>query len=103
MLTQNFDNVDDQFQKLRDICDEASKKYKIYDDEYEAQIEEGFVIDPDLADKLKQAIIDQKKAVDDYDTFLVSCVRNKVDLTNYWRQLGFSEAEIKKMEEELEE
>jgi hypothetical protein len=100
MTAQSFDNIDEQLQKLRDICAEAHKKYKILDDEVDAQENEGIEIQPDLRDKLKQAIKDQKKTVDDYEAFVVSCVNNKVDLTNHWLRLGFSEAEIKKMSQQ---
>ncbi len=97
---QNFDNIDEQLQKLRDICDEAHEKYKIYDNEYDAQEKEGLEIHPDLRDKLKQAIRDHKNTVDNYEAFVVLCVKNKVDLTNHWLRLGFSHAEIQKMAEE---
>ena len=100
-LLENNNNIDEQLQKLRDICDEAHKKYTFYDNEYEAETEEGFVIHQDLIDKLNKAAIDQKKTVDNYQTFLISCERNKVDLTNHWLRLGFSLKEIQKMSEEV--
>lgn len=98
---ENNSNVDEQFQKLRDICDEAYIKYKFYNDEYEAELEEGFVIHQDLIDKLNKSIKDHKQAVDNYDSFLVICHRNKVDLTNHWLRLGFSKKEIQKMLQEV--
>lgn len=100
MLTQNFENIDEQLQNFDILCDAASKKYQILADEVDAQESEGLEINQALKDKLKQAIKDQKKVVDDYNTFLVSCVNNKVDLTNRWLQLGFSHAEIQKMNEQ---
>ena len=100
MLPQNFDNVDEQFRKLKAVCDEATKKYEILAYEIDAHEKDDLQINPDLMNQFKRSIIDQKKAVDDYNTFLVSCVHNNVDLTNHWRELGFSEAEIKKMSQQ---
>ncbi len=100
MTTQNFENIDEQLQNFDILCDEASKKYQILADEVDAQENEGLEINQALKDKLKQAIKDQKKVVDDYNTFLVSCFKNKVDLTNRWHKLGFSHAEIQKMNEQ---
>ena len=97
MLTQNFENIDEQLQKLRDICEETHKKYKIIDDEVDAQENEGLEIHQDLKDALRQAITAHKKTVDNYEAFVVTCVNNKVDLTNHWLRLGFSHAEIQKM------
>ncbi len=95
-----YDNIDEQLQKLRDICDEAYKIHKFYDDEYEAELEEGFEIHQDLIDKVQETAMDCKKRVDEYEAFVVSCVNNKVDLTNHWIRLGFSKEEIQKMAEE---
>lgn len=97
---ENYNDIDEQLQKLRDICDEAWKKYLFYWNEFEAETEEGFEIHRDLIDKLNKTIKDHKKTVDDYQIFIKICRTNKVDLTNHWLRLGFSQKEIQKMLEE---
>ena len=98
---ENYNNIDQQLQNLRDICDEAWEKYLFYWNEFEAETEEGFEIHQDLIDKLNKAVIGQKKTVDNYQIFLINSERNNADLTNHWLRLGFSKQEIQKMSKQV--
>jgi hypothetical protein len=98
MLPQNFDNIDEQLQKLEVICHEATRKYELYLDEFETKTKDGVEITQDMLDKLDKAVKDQKKAVDNQDTLIRLCALNKVDLTTYWIRLGFTESQIQKFE-----
>lgn len=100
MLFQNFDNIDEQLQKLEDIIHEATNKYQLYLDEVEMKEKGGVEITQDLLNKLAKAIKDQKRTVDKRDILLRLCSLNRVDLTTYWTRKGFTETQIKKWEEE---
>jgi hypothetical protein len=45
-------------------------------------------------------MLEFKKTVDNHETLIALAVKNKVDLTNHWLRLGFSQKEIQKMIEQ---
>lgn len=97
---EEFENIDEQLLNLRNICDEVYKKYKIYADEYDALEKAGKKIPIDLVNKERQLILEFKKTVDNHETLIAFAVKNKLDLTNHWLRLGFSQKEIQQMNEQ---
>lgn len=73
----------DQLKKLQNICSEALEQFHFYDNEVEAEIKEGVVINKDLSDKLTQAENLVTKAIFNYQTLQVFCHKNKIDIETF--------------------
>ena len=101
MVIENYDNVDEQLQILEALCDIAYKKYKFYEDEYEAESDEGFEIHQNLIDKLNTSKEDLKNATHNWHSLQRFCAINKVDLTKHWIRLGFTQEQIQQYAREL--
>ena len=101
MHIEDYNNVDVQIQKLEALCGIAYKKYKFYDDEYEAELEEGFEIHQDLIDKLNASQEDLEKAMHNLHSLHRFCAINKIDLTRHWIRLGFTKKQVLSFWQEL--
>jgi hypothetical protein len=94
MHIENYNNVDEQIQKLEALLNIACEKYKFYEDEYDAELEEGFEIHQDLIDKLNASREDFLKAMHNLHSLQRFCSINKIDLTRHWIRLGFTKKQV---------
>jgi hypothetical protein len=103
MIVEDYNNVDEQIQKLEALRNIAYEKYKFYEDEYDAELEEGFEIHQDLIDKLNTANEDLKIATYNLHSLQRFCSINKIDLTKHWIRLGFTQKQVVDFWQQLHE